>query len=129
MWCTNCKKSRHTKEYGWKSNGKPPTSSKEWGYQGEQQKSYSQVHLTEQANPLGKKEQEGLSVEEIERLRGFIGSLENPSSACSLALSSKCLLPFGLHASEKCFENSWIIDSGATEHIAYSSQLFSAYKP
>ena len=35
MWCTYCKKLRQTKERCWKLNGKPPTSSKEWGYQGE----------------------------------------------------------------------------------------------
>ena len=29
LWCTYCKKSRHTKENCWKLNGKPPSS--EWG--------------------------------------------------------------------------------------------------
>ncbi|XP_024021990.1 uncharacterized protein LOC112091778 [Morus notabilis] len=87
LWCTYCKKPRHTKDRCWKLHGKPSTSSKEWGYRGEQSKTYGQAHLTEQDNPPEKKEQEGLSGEEIERLRGLIGSLEKPSGACSLALS------------------------------------------
>lgn len=61
-----------------------------------------------------KREQEELSGKEIERLRGLIGSLEKSSGACSLALSGKSLLSFGLHISEKGFESLWIINSGAT---------------
>ena len=32
LWCTYCKKPRHTKEKCWKRNGKPP--SREWGNRG-----------------------------------------------------------------------------------------------
>ncbi|RVW28654.1 hypothetical protein CK203_081359 [Vitis vinifera] len=44
LWCTYCKKPRHTKEKCWKLNGKP--SSREWGNHGWQQR--PQAHLAEQ---------------------------------------------------------------------------------
>ena len=34
LWCTYCQKPRYTWEKCWKLNGKPTTSSKEWGYNG-----------------------------------------------------------------------------------------------
>ncbi|XP_024024905.1 uncharacterized protein LOC112092593 [Morus notabilis] len=75
----------HTKESCWKLNGKPP--SREWGNRGGQQRSQSQAHLTEQTSQDEKQEKGGLNSEEMEKLRGLIGSLEKPSGACSLALS------------------------------------------
>ena len=39
VWCTYCKKPRHTKDRCWKLYGKPQTSSKEWGFKGGQQPS------------------------------------------------------------------------------------------
>ncbi|GAV76355.1 UBN2_3 domain-containing protein, partial [Cephalotus follicularis] len=67
--------------------------------------------------------------EEIERIRNLLGSLEKPLGACSLALSGKSPFSFGLHASKSFSSDSWIIDSGATDHMAYTSQYFSTYTP
>ena len=44
LWCTYCKKPRHTKEKCWKLNGKPP--SQEWGNRGGQQR--PQAHMVKQ---------------------------------------------------------------------------------
>ena len=44
LWCTYCKKSRHTKVKCWKLNDKPP--SREWGNREGQQR--PQSHMTEQ---------------------------------------------------------------------------------
>ena len=64
------KNPRHTRERCWKLNGKPSTSSREWGNRGDQQK--SQAHLTEQTNQSEGQEKGGLNSEEIERLRGLL---------------------------------------------------------
>lgn len=102
-------------------NGKP--QSREWGNRGGQQRSQYLAHLTEE-------EKKKLNNEEIEKLRGLIESLEKPSSsACLLALSCNSPLLFVLNISEKCLANSWIIDSGATNHMTYTSQYFSTYIP
>ncbi|KAI9198462.1 hypothetical protein LWI28_016256 [Acer negundo] len=46
IWCTYCKKPRHTKERYWKLIGKPSTSSREWGYKGGQFKTQGQANWT-----------------------------------------------------------------------------------
>ncbi|KAF5454932.1 hypothetical protein F2P56_024561 [Juglans regia] len=90
LWCTYCKKPRHTKQNCWKLNGKPP--SKEWGYQGGSQRNPNQAYFT-MTQPTNQQHQENsqnlveLNKEEIEKFRGFLGSLEKPTGACSLALS------------------------------------------
>ena len=59
----------------------------------------------------------------------MLGTLEKPSGACSLALTSKSLISHALSASNINFPNSWIIDSKATEHMTNSSLKFSTYSP
>ena len=87
LWCNYYKKPRHTKENCWKLHGKPP--SREWGNRGGQQRFQSQAHMIEQTNQSEGQEKGGLNMEEVEKLRSLIGSLDKPSSACSLALSGK----------------------------------------
>ncbi|GAV56980.1 LOW QUALITY PROTEIN: UBN2_3 domain-containing protein, partial [Cephalotus follicularis] len=65
-------------------------------------------------------EKEGFNSEEIERIRNLLGSLKKPSGACSLALSGKYPFSFGLHASKKKSSDSWIIDSGSSNHMTYT---------
>ena len=61
LWCTSCKKSRHTKENCWKLNGKPPSS--EWGTRGRQQR--PQAHLTEQSKAEEGPDSKGVKGDEL----------------------------------------------------------------
>ncbi|RVW96883.1 hypothetical protein CK203_026074 [Vitis vinifera] len=70
IWCTYCKKPRHTRDQRWKLYGKPQTSSKDC------------------VNSNGNDHTE-LDKEEIEKLKNLLGTLESPSGACSLAQSGK----------------------------------------
>lgn len=69
--------------------------------------------------------------DEIEKLRNLLGTLEKPFSSgdSSLALSGESLFSFGLNVSGKLFEDSWIIDSGATDHMTHASNFFHTYTP
>ena len=67
--------------------------------------------------------------EEIEKLRGLLGSLEKPSDTCSLALSGKFPISQGLNVSNNSIGNLWIMDSGATDHMTHSSLKFITYTP
>lgn len=51
------------------------------------------------------------------------------SGGCSLALSCKYPISLGINVSNKDIRNSWVIDSGATDHMARSSLIFTTYTP
>ena len=62
-------------------------------------------------------------------MRSFLSNMEKPTGTCSLAYSGKHPFSFGLNASETPFKHSWIMDSGATDHMTHSSKFFSTYSP
>ena len=65
----------------------------------------------------------------MEKLRSLLGSLHKPTRACSLALTSIPLFYFFINASNKVYDDSWVIDSDATNHLTPKSQLFQTYTP
>ena len=58
-----------------------------------------------------------------------MGFLDKPIGACSLTLSSTPLFSFCINASNRVYDDSWIIDSDATNHMTSKSQLFRTYTP
>jgi len=66
---------------------------------------------------------------EVEKLKNMLETLEKPMGACSLAKSGKYSLSHVFNASDKSFPNSWVIDSGTTDHMTHSTQKFSTYSP
>ena len=46
-----------------------------------------------------------------------------------MALSSTPSFSFCINASNKVYDDSWVIDSGATDHMTPKSQLFHTYIP
>ncbi|RVW92470.1 Retrovirus-related Pol polyprotein from transposon TNT 1-94 [Vitis vinifera] len=80
LWCTYCKKARHTRERCWKLHGKPP--SREWGQKGEQPSNNGQAHVTTvQQNGATPQEIGSLNQEEVERVRSLICNLDKPAGA------------------------------------------------
>lgn len=76
LWCTYCKKPRHTKEKCWKLHGKPP--SHEWGQKGAPPQGKGQAHVAvDVTQEEAKQEPASLNQEEVERVRSFFSNLEN----------------------------------------------------
>ena len=71
----------------------------------------------------------GFNNEEMEKLRSLLGSLDKPTRACFLALSGTPSFSFCINASNKVYDDSWVIDSSATDHMTPKSQLFHTYTP
>jgi len=73
VWCSYCKKPRHTKEKCWKLHGKPPN--REWGSQkfhNQKRGGQGQVKsVTGHNEEMGK-----LNHEEIERVRSFLSKMD-----------------------------------------------------
>ncbi|KAJ9556713.1 hypothetical protein OSB04_011327, partial [Centaurea solstitialis] len=74
LWCTYCKKARHTKENCWKIHGKPP--SQEWGQKGTSIRDKGQAHVVIDPNQESKQETTNLNHEEVEKLRSFFITME-----------------------------------------------------
>ena len=79
---------------------------------------------TEEISAIG-----GFNNEEMEKLRSLLGSLDKPTGACSLTLLSIPSFSFCINALNKVYDDSWVIDSGATNHMTPKSQLFNTYSP
>ena len=79
---------------------------------------------TEENSAIG-----GFNSEKMEKLRSLLGSLDKPTRTCSLALSGTPSFSFCINVSHRVYDDSWIIDFGATDHITSKSQLFHTYTP
>ena len=106
-------------------NGKPP--SHEWGNRGEQQR--PQPHMVKQPKTKKNSTIGWFNNEEMEKLRSFLGSLDKPTRDCSLALLGTPSFSFCINASNKVYDDSWVIDCGAIDHMTSKSQLFHTYTP
>ena len=73
--------------------------------------------------------QDGFNQGEIEKLSTLWGTLEKPSSICSLTILSKFPISIGLKVSDETFVNSWVIDLGVTYHMTHSSHQLNNYNP
>ena len=101
--------------------------SREWGNRGGQQR--PQAHMAEQPKTEENSAIGEFNNEEMEKLRSLLGSLDKPTGACSLALSGTPSFSFCINASSRVYDDSWVIDSGATNHMTSKSQLFHTYTP
>ena len=67
--------------------------------------------------------------EEMEKMRSLLESLDKPIGTCSLAFSGTLSLSFCINVSHRVYDDSWIIDFGAIDHMTSKSQLFHTYTP
>ena len=136
LWCTYCKKPRHTKDTCWKLHGRPQNTK---GGQGHAHVAVSGSAVEPTTN--------NFNSEEIEKLRSLLGTLSTSSigtpattsntGTCSLVLSGKPsqpsqpspYFPSAFNVSDKVPCDSWIIDSGASDHMTNSPHKFISYIP
>ena len=126
-WCDHCRRPWHTRETCWKLHGKPGTARKKHGNNkpgGEtlalQVNTSESMQQSQESSPFTK--------EQLEHLQKLFQSqsIGNSSTSCSLAQSGMVFV-----GTIACTKSSgfWILDSGATDHMTGTSQLFSSYKP
>ena len=62
-------------------------------------------------------------------MRSLISNLEKPLGTCSLVSSGESSYFIGLNVSDTTFAKSWVMDSGATDHMTHSPSIFFTYFP
>ena len=135
LWCSYCKKPKHTGETCFKLHGKEIVLSKMGGFQNLQRRNQTQAHLIikepkgtlEKTDPVATSELGELNAEEISKLKSFLKTIQNGS--CSLAQTVHVLPLFFFIASQTVKNGLWILDSGITDHMTYDSTVFETYKP
>lgn len=128
-WCDHCKRPWHTRETCWKLNGKPAGwKKKPCG----ENKSGGEIYTFQVSTSDPKQQASSDSLpftkEQMEKLYKMFQSqtLGNSNPSCSLAQSGNFFT-----AAVACSKSngSWILDSGATDHMTGTSEFFSSYTP
>ncbi|RVW79601.1 hypothetical protein CK203_049978 [Vitis vinifera] len=123
-WCDHCKKPWHTKETCWKIHGKPQNFKKKNGSDGRAFKTMS----ADSQGPQINSEKPNYTKEQLSHLYKLFQSPQFSNPSCSLAQQGNYLIA-ALSSIKSNVHCPWIIDSGATDHMTGSSQIFSSYKP
>jgi len=115
LWCDHCERYYHTRETCWKIHGRPLNWKKKGEGRALQTTSDQEPQSSPNAFPFIK-----------EQLKQMYKLLESQTLSCSIA--EKGIFPKSAHLSVTPIR-TWIIDSGATDHMTGESSLFSSYKP
>eukprot|EP00261_Vitis_vinifera_P031451 XP_019072694.1 PREDICTED: uncharacterized protein LOC109121825 isoform X1 [Vitis vinifera] len=116
VWCDFCNKPRHTRENCWKIHGKPAN----WKGKTSDKPGRAIIPTANEA------ETSPFTTEQMEHLLALLKSnLTSDTSSVSLAHTGN-----ELYALSCCFKSTpWIIDSGASDHMTNSSNMFESYSP
>lgn len=117
-WCEHCKRPGHTRDTCWKLHGKPLNWKK---------KERNEGHAL-QAGTSDQEKQSPSSPSPFtkEQLDQLYKLLESQTSSCSIAQRGNFPNTALLSVTPS---HTWIIDSGATDHMTGESSLFSSYSP
>ncbi|GAU31183.1 hypothetical protein TSUD_316080 [Trifolium subterraneum] len=116
-WCDHCKREWHTCEDCWKLKGKPPNWTPNWKKKkGGRAFQASNSDQGQQSTST----QSPLITEQLEKLFKL---LESQTPSCSIATKDNFVF---LSVSPN---HTWIVDSGASDHMTGESTLFSSYSP
>ncbi|GMI89878.1 hypothetical protein HRI_002657100 [Hibiscus trionum] len=131
MWCTYCKKPRHTRERCWKLHGKPQSTNKNFI---EREGSQSRAHATREVAKESTEQSGEFTQEEVEKLKILLESLGKSSIAGTgnlvfSGISSSSSQNSNALESSIPNQTSWVIDSGATDHMTNSPLNFLNYTP
>ncbi|RVX14577.1 hypothetical protein CK203_012112 [Vitis vinifera] len=116
VWCDFCNKPRHTRENCWKIHGKLAN----WKGKTGDKPGRAIIPTANEA------ETSPFTTEQMEHLLALLKSnLTSGTSSVSLAHTGN-----ELYALSCCFKSTpWIIDSGASDHMTNSSNMFESYSP
>ncbi|GAV70451.1 UBN2_3 domain-containing protein [Cephalotus follicularis] len=126
-WCDHCRKPGHTKETCWKLHGKPA----DWKPKNERDHDSQGFTITAQEPPQSSPELHSFSTEQIDLLQSMLSQLQSSSSSKTIEsglVAQKGMFSNALSVKAEKFK-SWIVDSGASDHMTGNATLFNSYSP
>ena len=155
LWCNYCKRRGHTKETFWKLQNRTPQAhimSRPYQNQGEMpgnqqwMQNYTPPSYTNNpqppTNPSNQMNSHQMQEvrnlpQQVQNLQQPVQNLQTPTQAesvmgsTSIANSGKqpILSALSSISSSKSYQNTWILDSGATDHMTLKSEGFVSYEP
>lgn len=126
-WCDHCRKAGHWKESCWKLHGKPA----DWKSNKPNRDKESRANAASSTEEKTSSETSGFSKEQMEILQKMICHSLSQSTSQLQATSMKAQrssFPVALNTSSDQGE-SWIVDSGASDHMTGDATLLHNYCP
>ena len=130
-WCSHCKKSGHTKDTCFKLHGKEKALNRLAELKGQPSRKAYQASLDSEnldKTPSSSSTKEGMPTlhAEIERLKTLESISKPPSGTCSLTMTGKNSNS-SFNVSRTLCMDSWVLDSGATNHMTPHSSLLTSF--
>jgi len=133
QWCTYCKKPQHTRETCFKLHGKEAVLNKIGGFKNMKHQSYLSSKEPKERTKKGEPKPtetnlNQLNLEELDQLKALLRTFQDGAS-CSLVQQGKYLSYSSFSASKTNWNNMWILDLGATDHLTPNLHVFETYAP
>ncbi|TXG47841.1 hypothetical protein EZV62_027135 [Acer yangbiense] len=136
MVCTYYKKPYHTRDRCWRLHGKPSNlqNLQETNRTGTTRSNQGQAHISS-SQPKGEIEVSSDNVEfnreQIAKLKQMLENLDKLKGLGNCSLASSGIVPtsFTLSVSNINRTTTWLVDSGATDHMTQSAHEFVTYSP
>ena len=130
-WCSHCKKFGHTKDTCFKLHGKEKALNRLAELKGQPSRKAYQASLDSEnldKTPSSSSTKEGMPTlhAEIERLKTLESISKPPSGTCSLTMTGKNSNS-SFNVSRTLCMDSWVLDSGATNHMTPHSSLLTSF--
>ena len=120
LWCTFCKKWRHTQDKCWKRHGKPPNPNWNRTTKGTQRGEPTQARLAQSGAAAGTPSRPltNYNTEEIEKLRKVLETLVKPTNTGSSSLAfSGTSQAYDVSILQSIAQGTRVVDSGASNHM------------
>lgn len=124
LWCDRCQKPYHTKETCWNIHGKLA----DWKSRSQRKNNTPYAHVAETTTEMCKPHTAPFTGEQMEMLKNLFNHIRTETTAAPTSSSAHVVQKGNSFVSKREDPTIWIVDSGASDHMTGSANLFYSYK-